>query len=277
MHVGFLVSRRWVLFAIAVGMLAFLAFRLGEWQFHRLEDREDRNRITERNLAAAAMPIGQVLKPGQAVTAEQEWQPVTATGTYAEDESVIVRYQTRDGKSGVDVVTPLVTGSGIALLVNRGWLATDNVGTTRPEVPSAPAGKVTVVGWVRADATGDSAQVADRSTRAISSTEIAPTLSVPAYRGFVELRKETPSPQQPLTTAQAPDLSEGPHFFYGLQWWFFAVLALSGFGYLAWDERRKAQSARVIPPSTGTMAPDTNDAAGDSRNAAVRPNSSGRP
>ena len=37
------------------------------------------------------------------------------------------------------------------------------------------------------------------------------------------------------------------------------------------------QSARSMPPSTGTKAPETNDAAGDNRNAATRPNSSGRP
>ena len=33
----------------------------------------------------------------------------------------------------------------------------------------------------------------------------------------------------------------------------------------------------IAPPSTGTIVPLTNEAAGDSRNAATRPNSSGRP
>ena len=54
---------------------------------------------------------------------------VTATGTYAADDTVIVRYRTRDGASGVDVVVPLVTADGTALLVDRGWMATDNRGT----------------------------------------------------------------------------------------------------------------------------------------------------
>ncbi len=35
--------------------------------------------------------------------------------------------------------------------------------------------------------------------------------------------------------------------------------------------------ARIIPPSTGTIAPVTNDAAGDSRNAPTRPSSTGSP
>ena len=31
------------------------------------------------------------------VTADDEWRVVTATGTYAVDDTVIVRYRTRDG------------------------------------------------------------------------------------------------------------------------------------------------------------------------------------
>jgi cytochrome oxidase assembly protein ShyY1 len=240
-------SRRWILFAITVALLAFLAFRLGEWQFSRLEDREVRNSVTVKNLADDPLPVDEVLAVDHPVAASEEWQRVEATGTYAEDETVIIRYQTRDGRAGVDVVTPLVTESGAGLLVDRGWLATGNVGTTRTDVPAPPEGEVTVVGWVRADATGDAAQVTDRSARSISSEQIAPTVPFPLYGGFVDLQSQTPEAAQPLVEAETPDLSEGPHFFYGLQWWFFAALAVFGFFYLAWDERRKAKAPERQP------------------------------
>ena len=97
------------------------------------------------------------------------------------------------------------------------------------------------------------------------------------YGGFVDAQKETPASGKRLVPAEQPDLGNGPHFFYGLQWWFFGVLAVVGFGYLAWDERRKRQSERSMPPSTGSITPVTNPAAGESRKAAARPNSSGRP
>jgi hypothetical protein len=97
------------------------------------------------------------------------------------------------------------------------------------------------------------------------------------YGGFVDVQRETPPPARTLAHAELPDLGNGPHFFYGLQWWFFGALAVFGFGYLAYDERRKLQRARSMPPSTGSMTPVTNPAAGDSRKAAARPNSSGRP
>jgi hypothetical protein len=180
---------------------------------------------------------------------------------------------------------------------------------------------VTVEGWVRADAT-DSTSVSDHSTRAISSQEIGTAIDRELFGGFVELKSENGSPADSLQPVELPELDNGPHFFYGLQWWFFGLLAAFGFCYLAWDERRSGkraetpvrekivaerkqkqnqknakkqavraayqrayeqerqerdQRARSIPPSTGSIEPDTNDAAGDSRNAATRPNSSGSP
>lgn len=285
----FLLSRRWVLFFLAVVVLAYGAWWLGEWQFGRLADRRQDNRIVERNEQAAPAPVGDVLGVGRPVSEEDEWRSVTATGTYAVEDTVIVRYQTREGTSGVDVVVPLVTGDGTALLVDRGWMMTDNAGSAEVDVPDPPAGQVTVTGWVRADESAEeaSATVTNGSTRAISSRRIGEAIDREVYGGFVDLAKEDPAPDEPLMRTELPDLGEGPHFFYGLQWWFFGLLAVGGFLYLAYDEwrhpekvrraREQRQSERSIPPSTGTIAPDTNEAAGDSRKAATRPNSSGSP
>lgn len=246
-RVRFLLSRRWITFFLVVIALAYGAFRLGEWQFHRLQDREHSNAVTERNMATAPVPVRDVLAVGRPVSPEDEWRHVTAKGHYADAQTIVVRYQTRDGESGVDVVTPLVTDDGTALLVNRGWLATGNVGLTRPAVPPAPSGEVTLTGWVRADATGDSTQVADRSTRAISSQAIGPTLPFRLYSGFVEADRQTPPDSAKLEDPEPPDLGNGPHLFYGIQWWFFAALAIFGFVYLVWDERKKLRAGGRAP------------------------------
>ncbi len=239
----FLFTRRWVLFGLAVVVLAYGAYWLGEWQFHRLEDRKERNAQTVHNLDRPPVPVDQVLAAGRPVSREDEWRRVRATGRYLSEQSIIVRYQTRDGASGVDVVTPLDPGSGAPLLlVDRGWTQTANAGDASPDVPAPPSGEVTIEGWVRADATGDSTTVTDRSTRSISSAAIGDALGAEVYGGFVDVTSESPEPAEPLAHAEEPDLSEGPHFFYGLQWWFFGALAVFGFGYLAWDERRKLRA-----------------------------------
>ena len=313
----FLVSRRWLLFTLVVVILAYATWWLGEWQFHRLADRKQSNAIIRTNEARDPAAVEDVLAPGRAVDDRDEWRVVTATGRYDAADTVVVRYRTRDGESGIDVVVPLVTGDGTTLLVDRGWMPSDNQGADPSDIPAPPSGDVTVTGWVRVDAT-DSAEVSDHSTRAISSVEIGKALDREVYGGFVDLKTEDPAPAQALEGAELPELDNGPHFFYGLQWWFFGVLAVFGFFYLMYDEWRAArrgetsareevlaerkqkraaktakkqavraayererqketQRDRSMPPSTGTIAPETNDAAGESRKAATRPNSSGCP
>jgi cytochrome oxidase assembly protein ShyY1 len=320
---GFLISRRWLLFAAIVVLLCYAAWWLGQWQFHRLDDRKASNAVVRANEDRDPVPVSDVLAPGRPVVDDDEWRQVTATGTYDTDETVIVRYRTRDGASGIDVVVPLVTNDGATLLVDRGWMAADNEGASPSDVPAPPAGEVTVEGWVRADADGDSTNVSNHSTRSISSERIGKAIGQEVYGGFVVVDTEDGRPAADLEPVELPELNNGPHFFYGLQWWFFGLLALFGFGYLAWDERRSqrrdessvteaalserkaqraaknahkqavkaayqkayaderaardAHKARSMPPSTGSITPDTNDAAGESTKAATRPNSSGSP
>ena len=237
--VRFLLSRRWLLFAAVVVLLAWLAVLLGQWQFHRLDDRRADNRVLATNLAADPVPVADVLSTERQPTHDQQWLPVEVTGTWDDEHTVVLKYQTRDGAPGVDVVTPLVTADGVGVLVDRGWLTTGNSGAQTPDLPAPTTGEVSITGYVRADATGGATSVEDAATRAISSVEIGELTPYPLYRGFVDLATEDPAPATALEPRPLPDdTSEGPHFFYGLQWWFFGALAVFGFLYLAYDERR---------------------------------------
>ncbi|HSV39910.1 MAG TPA: SURF1 family protein [Nocardioidaceae bacterium] len=240
----FLLTRRWLLFLAAVAVLAYGCLWLGEWQFARLQDREERNEHAKVNLAMDPVPVSQVMGADDGVSKAEEWSRVTMTGTYRAEDSIVVRYQTRDGIAGVDIVTPLVAADGTGVLIDRGWLRTENVGNALKSAPAPPSGEVTVVGWARSNADGDSTRVDDQSARAISSRAIGDTLDYPLLEGFVDAETETPPADQSLVQAELPDLGEGPHFFYGLQWWFFGLLALFGFGYLAYDERRNLTGDR---------------------------------
>lgn len=242
----FLLSRRWLLFAVAVALAAWGAVLLGQWQFHRLEDRKAENAVLSRNLADAPVPIDEVMSTDRATTRADEWKQVTMTGTYDDEHTIVLKYQTRDGKAGVDVVTPLVGADGRAVLVDRGWLSTDNRGNERPDTPAAVSGTVTVTGHVRANATGGATDMTDLSTRALSSTVAQENLPHDLYVGFLDLAEQDPPPSDDLAFAVLPDPEgEGPHFFYGLQWWFFGALAVFGFFYLMYDEWRRARRGRT--------------------------------
>ncbi len=242
----FLFTRRWVLFAITVGLLAWCATLLGQWQFHRLTEKRADNALIAHNLARPPVALDSVLRVGKPTNPKDEWRPVVVHGTWDDAHTIVLKYQLRDSVAGIDVVTPLVTDAGPAVLVDRGWMATENVGSTRPATPPPASGEVTVIGWVRANGTGHATDVSGFQTRAISSVAAAQALPYNLYGGFLDIQTETPSAGTSLAATNLPDdTSEGPHFFYGLQWWFFGILAVFGFGYLAYDEWRLAREARL--------------------------------
>ncbi|TIC86529.1 SURF1 family protein [Nocardioides sp. GY 10127] len=257
---SFLLSRRWVLLALTVAFLTWMTYSLGLWQWHRLVETKATNAQVVTNEKAAPVPASDVLAVGRPVYDADEWRVVSATGTYDVDDTVIVRYQTRDGEAGVDVVVPLVLDDGTALLVDRGWLATDNAGTADPDdVPAPPSGEVRVTAYVRVDGSGDSTAVDDQSTRAVSSVTIADSLGIDVLGGWTELKTESPAPATALEPVVLPDLGNGPHFFYALQWWFFGLLAVVGYVWFAIDERRNGRRSEREPQEDGLEGAQEDD------------------
>lgn len=263
----FLLSRRWVLFALTVVLLVWATIWLGNWQFDRLHQKRHDNAIIRANLHAQPAPVSEV-SSGRTVPEDDEWRRVRATGRYDTEDTIIWRYRSdEDGVSGIDVVVPLITQNGTRLLVDRGWMKTEDQ-THYPTLPAPPKGEVEVTGWLRQDATGEATSV-DRvggvwGTRAPSSRAIARALGAKTYPGFVQLESEDPAPAHPLRAGEMPDLGEGPHFFYGLQWWFFGVLAVFGFFYLLFDERRS-----LLRQRTDDEADDRADNRADHRGEAA--------
>jgi cytochrome oxidase assembly protein ShyY1 len=137
-------------------------------------------------------------------------------------------------------------------MVDRGWISTPGAVETTASLPAPPSGPVTVTGWVRRNADDGSDQtIPDQgAVRAISSAGISAAVPYPLYDGFVEATDEQPRTTPHPAAALAPDLGSGPHFFYGLQWFFFAILALGFWCYFAWTEYQQTQGKRPSAPAT---------------------------
>ncbi|WP_153337225.1 MULTISPECIES: SURF1 family protein [unclassified Nocardioides] len=245
---SFLFTRRWILFLLAIIVLGAGTWWLGEWQFNQLEKRRAANEVVRTNEMLTPTPVEEVLSPGEEIDSGDEWRLVEATGRYLPEDTVLVRYASSPSGaegSGVDVVVPFRTDDGTVLLVNRGWQMRADVSGTIGEIPEPPSGELTVTGWVRPDGDGSSTEVVDGSARAISSEAISEAEDLgTTYGGWIELRDEDGRTAEPLEAAQLPTLDDGPHFFYGLQWWFFGVLGAGGFLYLAYDEWRGGPARR---------------------------------
>ena len=244
----FLLSRRWIGFAIFVIVLSSGCYRLGLWQWHRLDARLAQNHIIIKHLKTTPVPLDTVLRIGTPQTDTQQWTRLRVTGTYDVSHQITVRFSTRDGAPGANVVTPLVLPSGAAVLVDRGWIATTNNSASPTDVPAPPSGAVTITGWLRAN-NGDRQQAntpSDKQVRAISSEGVKSSVPYKLYDGYLNLREQSPAATQKLSLEPPPELGQGPHLFYALQWWFFAILATFGWFYFAWVEEKERRKQLAL-------------------------------
>jgi len=234
-----MINRRTILLTLGAFALAALCVRLGFWQWHRMEDKKHAQAVIERHLVADAVPIQSVLRPGHAIGGDDEWTRVQAAGRFDTLRQVTVKFTTRGGTAGADVVTPLVLADGSALLVNRGWIATENTNARPTDIPAPPRGQVTVEGWLRPDNNADDNAVVpvDGQVRAIASRGLERYVGRDLLPGFINL--QTPA-MTGLEPEPRPHVGHALNFFYALQWWFFAGLALIGPFWFSREPQAKA-------------------------------------
>jgi cytochrome oxidase assembly protein ShyY1 len=218
---------RWALLIIFVAVLGVAFVSLGNWQLDRLAQRKERNAATIANEQSPIQPYEQLF--AHPITDADQWQRVEARGTFDADHQYVVRYRSNGGAEGYEVVTPLRTASGV-VLVDRGFIPLER-GTRIPSVaPAPPTGEVTVVGHARRNEQGRRAATTPvgNQMRLINSNAIATTLPYEIESGYIGLLTVQPEQEGGFQPIQLPDLSEGPHFWYAVQWFLFTAIGVAG-------------------------------------------------
>lgn len=239
---GFLKRPKWLglLFVVAIIVPAF--FALSRWQLNRLDERRHYNDLVTHQGVASPVPLGSLVTASAAtstVTDALRWRPVTVTGHYDVAHQLLVRKRPLDGTDGFWVATPLVTSDGSVVVVNRGWIKVSGAATTTPDVPAAPAGDVTVIGRIQPSQVSDGPQPSDMPSGQISDLDvglIGKGLGQ-VYPAYLELISSTPAQSAGLTLLPLPDLTDGPHLGYAIQWVLFAGITVAGYVMLARRER----------------------------------------
>lgn len=236
----FALRPRWLVGHAIVLLLVLLMGSLGVWQLRRLDERRAANAEVRRGAATTA-PLGAVLSADAADVGQARYRRVEVRGTFDRQKELSVRFRTNHGLPGYDVVTPLLTGPGVAVLVNRGWRPLE-VDATPP-----PAGDVVVTGLVRADER-DPLRLAREDNgvvvSALDSSQLAPVVGYDLYPGWLQLSApdDLSSFPEPLP---APELDEGPHLSYALQWFAFSTIAVVGWVLLVRSSARRRVKGSV--------------------------------
>ncbi len=230
---AFALRPKWILSHVLVVALIITMIILGFWQLQRLDDRRDRNDAIESRTAEPVVLIDDLVSTADdfAIGDALQYRIVEASGVYQPADQVLVRNRTEDGRPGYWVLTPLRIDGGDAVIVNRGWIPNDLDAT-----PAPPAGEVRVVGMVQPTSHrgGPPARRPDRGCADRSrSTRHRPfgatdRLSAAARddpaRG-AGTRRWAICPRM----LDRPELDEGSHFSYAMQWFIFTTIAVVGY------------------------------------------------
>lgn len=255
---SFLKSPVWIVGILIVSITVVTFINLGMWQLRRLDERRALNATIESRMAEDPVDLGLLLATVGRDPEALEYRRVTTTGTYRPDDEILLQARTLSGVSGHNVVTPLVMGPE-SLAVNRGWVPIDSEG---PPVPDAlpPVGTVTVGGILRvSESRGPTGAVDDDgSYRKIGRLDLellAPQWGPALLPVYLQLVEQDPPQDQYPTPLPPPEVGEGAHLSYAIQWFVFAAVAAIGFPILVVNTARRRGVTPPGPPSTPSSAP----------------------
>jgi cytochrome oxidase assembly protein ShyY1 len=243
-----LFTPRWIFIHLGVSLLIFTMMNLGFWQLRRLDEKKALNKAVASRSELPVVPLTTTNLPSLS-----EWRRVSVTGTYDWNKAVTIINRSTNGSAGYDSLVPFHTDLGAVILVNRGFvpLAT--------KAPAPPSGTLRVVGYLRPSQSRgtlgaiDSTDPTNTEFQRFDIPLIMKHVGSEPYPMYIQLLKESPNENQELPTHIAlPELSEGPHLSYAVQWFIFSTTAL-----VAWIvviRRRLRDTAVSDSAPSGTSA-----------------------
>ena len=159
-----------------------------------------------------------------------EWQPVTVQGTFDTSSQILLRNRYSEGVYGFELLTRFTDIAGESFWVDCGWVKAGENATEQPQLPELPKGTVTIEGRLRLDSSlprGSFFAIPGNKTDGLISKANAQS-GTSTENFYIDLLSGSDSSLAPQVPAQLPELSDGPHMAYALQWIFFGGLVIYG-------------------------------------------------
>lgn len=207
----------------ALSLIA-LCIWAAQWQYHRGVDRHARN--TTIQTQSLKKPISLSLVSKNPIS--HEWQQVSSKGQFNSDKQILLRNRYHEGAYGFEVLTLFTNEIGEKFWVDRGWVKAGANATIAPKVSPVPTGSVEISGRLRLDSSlprgsffalpGDGSLISKLNAQTKGETQ----------NFYLDLLSGSTPDLTPRVPAQLPELTDGPHMAYALQWLFFAGLIIYG-------------------------------------------------
>ena len=205
--------------------LIVLCVWAAQWQYHRGVDRHARNTVIEERIAKEPLALSKV----ESNLADFEWQTISATGRFNSNKQILLRNRYNEGKYGYEVLTLFTSDESQNFWVDRGWVEAGATATTAPVVTPVPESRVSITGRLRLDSSlprGSFFALPGKGQGLVSELNAQSQLDTEKF--YIDLLSGSEPELTPAVSAQLPELSDGPHMAYALQWIFFGGLVIYG-------------------------------------------------
>lgn len=201
-----------------------------QWQYHRGVDRHARNNQIEDRSTQPAITIERAKSDAPSF----EWRAIAAEGEFDSSRQILLRNRYFEGKYGFEILTAFKDVSGDEFWVDRGWVQAGATASIQPELPPVPTGTVKIEGRLRLDRslpqgkffaipTGSKGGLISEANAQSSNEESGINSTF-----YIDLLGGDRPELTPTVPAALPELSDGPHFAYALQWLIFGGLVIYG-------------------------------------------------
>lgn len=202
-------------------LLVILCLIAANWQYQRGVDRHAKNFKIASNTKLADINLDSLSN-----FERNEWRTVKVVGSFDTRHEVLLRNRySNNGIYGFEYLT-LFVSSDKKFWVDRGWVKAGNRATDRPKVPGTPSGDIEITGRLRLDSSlpRGSFFALPASGDLVNNWNLKAKVKTENF--YIDLIDgQGVKPENP---AELPELSDGPHMAYALQWLFFAGLIIYG-------------------------------------------------
>jgi len=232
-----LLTPRWLITTLLVVAAVGVMARLGVWQLDRLAERRAFNARVQAQIDSPPLDLNRPFSASDPY--DMEYRQVVARGVYDHTQEIVLRNQVRENQPGYHVLTPLrLENSRSVVLVNRGFLDLEQ-GKPEQRAAFAVSGQVEVRGMLKRphvprffgvpDPTLIPGQTRLDAWNAVNLERIEQQVDGLLLPVFILAAPDPVHPGPPYAQPEQPDLTEGSHMGYAVQWFSFA--AILGLGY----------------------------------------------
>ncbi len=247
---------QWLFFILLVLSVTTLFINLGLWQLRRHSEKVAYNSVIASRIVNEALTFEELkstFELGADVGAENAaaYRAVSIRGQYDVSKELLVRNREYQGRPGYHVITPLIYADGKAILIDRGWVAFELEQIGQLSLANAPEGDVRIQGMLLAEHDPPTGRVGAKDPAEgvlekvfwVDVERLAQQM--PDYRlepAYIRLKSQIPAQTSEYPVpAPIPELSNGPHIDYALQWFAFALVTIVGSIALLYQTVKKAR------------------------------------